>query len=280
MPNSFEIPLTDSMIQLYNMDCIKGMREHVDEGSVDVVVTSPPYNIGKKYNSYDDTILRGDYLDWLEEVAVEVKRCLQDDGSFFLNVGAKPTDPWVPFEVIGRMRKHFELQNVIHWVKSIAIEKGDTGNYPGLNGDIAVGHYQPVNSKRFLNQCHEYIFHLTKTGKVELDRLALGVKYQDKSNIKRWGHSDGKDVRCRGNTWFIPYKTIQNGDKERPHPASYPPKLAEMCIRLHGVERTKMVMDPFNGIGNTTRACVELGVGMVGFEVDEGYWEESVKVRI
>jgi len=126
-----------------------------------------------------------------------------------------------------------------------------------------------------LNQCHEYIFHLTKTGKVELDRLALGVKYQDKTNIRRWGHSDGKDVRCRGNTWFIPYKTIQNGDKERPHPASYPPKLAEMCIRLHGLERTKMVLDPFNGIGNTTRACVELGVGQVGFEVDEGYFEIS-----
>ena len=251
------------------------MREHVEDGSVDVAVTSPPYNIGKKYNSYDDTISRDEYLDWLEEVAVEVKRCLHDDGSFFLNIGAKPTDPWVPFEVVSRMRKHFELQNVIHWVKSIAIEKGDTGNYPGLNGDIAVGHYQPVNSMRFLNQCHEYIFHLTKTGKVPLDRLALGVKYQDKTNIKRWGHSDGKDVRCRGNTWFIPYKTINNGDKERPHPASYPPKLAEMCIRLHGLERVKMVLDQFNGIGNTTRACVTLGVGQVGFEVDEGYFETN-----
>ena len=140
MDRRFEKDIGASHIQLYNMDCVAGMRKHVEDGSIDVVVTSPPYNIGKKYNSYDDTVSREEYLIWMEEVGIELKRCLKDDGSFFLNMGGKPSDPWVPMEVAGVMRKHFELQNTIHWIKSISIERKDTGNYPGLNGDIAVGH--------------------------------------------------------------------------------------------------------------------------------------------
>jgi len=275
MTNPFIQDFGAFQIRLYNQDCLSGMRKYVETGSVDVVVTSPPYNIGKKYNSYDDSIDRKKYLDWLEDVAIEIKRCMKDDGSFFLNIGGKPSDPWVPFEVISRMRCIFILQNVIHWIKSIAIEKADTGNYPGLISDLAVGHYQPVNSKKYLNQCHEYIFHLTKTGEVEIDRLALGVKYQDKSNIARWRSGGKADLRCRGNTWFIPYKTIQNGDEDRPHPSSFPAKLAEMCIRLHGLDKTKMVLDPFNGIGNTTAACINLGISQVGFEIDTNYYQIS-----
>ncbi len=276
MDNIFTANIDSSHIELYRMDCLEGMREYVQDASIDVVVTSPPYNIGKKYNYYDDTVSRDAYLNWMEEIAVELKRCLKEDGSFFLNMGGKPSDPWVPMEVAGVMRRYFVLQNTIHWIKSIAIEKRETGDYPGLLEDIAVGHYQPVNSHRFLNQCHEYIFHLTKTGKLKIDRLALGVKYQDKSNIKRWNNGKGGDIRCRGNTWFIPYRTIRNGAVERPHPASFPPKLVEMCIKLHGLKRTKLVLDPFNGIGNTTEACVKLKLNMIGFEIDGVYFSEAV----
>jgi len=79
---------------------------------------------------------------------------------------------------------------VIHWIKSIAISQDDVGDYPGIEGDVAVGHYKPINSKRFINDCHEYIFHFTHKGNVRLDRLAVGVPYQDKSNIDRWAEKD------------------------------------------------------------------------------------------
>ena len=90
---------------------------------------------------------------------------------------------------------------------------------------VSRGHFKPISSQRFLNDCHEYIFHFTKSGRVEIDRLALGVPYQDKSNIARWSHTSGRDRRCRGNTWFIPYETIQSRQKERPHPATFPVEL-------------------------------------------------------
>jgi site-specific DNA-methyltransferase (adenine-specific) len=250
------------------------MREMLGDGSVCVIVTSPPYNLGIDYNGYDDTLSREDYLAWMNDWAIEVRRVLADQGSLFLNVGGKPRDPLVPFQLLEVMVRHFTLQNVIHWVKSIAILKNEVGKYPGIVSDVAVGHFKPISSHRFLNDCHEYIFHLTKKGNVPLDRLAVGVPYQDKSNIGRWKSAD-KDLRCRGNTWFIPYETIQCRDKERPHPATFPIELPMRCIRLHGIEKAGLVMDPFLGIGSSAIACSRLGVPFIGFEIAEEYYSQS-----
>jgi site-specific DNA-methyltransferase (adenine-specific) len=258
---------------LVNEDCIDGMGK-LDAGSIDVIVTSPPYNLGVRYGKYKDDQPRESYLLWLDEWADAAKRVLSDEGSLFLNIGAKPTDPLVPLQVLQVMTSgHFKLQNTIHWIKSIAIEKSEVGDYDGITQDVAVGHFKPINSPRYINDCHEYIFHLTKHGDVPLDRLAVGVAYQDKSNIARWGGK--RDVRCRGNTWFVPYKTIKSRDKDRPHPATFPPRVPEMCIRLHGLERVKTVLDPFLGLGNTALACDALGVDFIGFEIDPEYLKSA-----
>jgi site-specific DNA-methyltransferase (adenine-specific) len=191
-------------------------------------------------------------------------------------VGAKPTDPWIPLEVAQAARKHFKLQNTIHWVKSIAIDREAAGQNAGLERDMAVGHYKPINSDRFVNDCHEFIFHFTPGGRTKLDRRAVGVPYQDRSNIKRWA-AGGDGLRCRGNTWFIPYETIQSRDRDRPHPASFPPKVPEQCLRLHGIERAGLVLDPFMGLGSTAVAAARLGLDFVGIEMDEYYLQEAVK---
>ena len=262
---------------LYNEDCITGMRTRLAPGSVDAIVTSPPYNLGTSYKGYDDTMAREDYLQWTDRWATAAAETLNEDGSLFLNIGGKPSNPWGPFEVLVELRKHFTLQNVIHWVKSISIQKEDVGHYPGITGNVSVGHYKPINSPRYINDCHEYIFHLTKSGSISLDRLAIGVEYQDKSNIGRWGGADRPDRRCRGNTWFVPYKTIKSRDKQRPHPATFPVKIPKMCLQLHGVERTGLVLDPFIGIGNTAVACAELGLNCVGFEIENDYCAQAAQ---
>ncbi len=258
----------------YLKDCITGLKENVKDRSADVVVTSPPYNIGTSYGSYKDELPREKYLTWIEEVGIAVKQSLTDDGSFFLNIGNKLKDPWIAWDVAYVLRKYFVLQNVIHWVKSIAISKAQVGNYPNIAGDIAVGHFKPIMSNRFLNDCHEYIFHFTKYGDVHLDKLAVGVSYQDKTNIERWKATNKEDRRDRGNMWFIPYQTIQSRSKQRPHPATFPVKLPEMCIRLHG--NAKLVVDPFVGIGSAAIAAMRLGISFVGFEIDKEYLDATI----
>ena len=237
--------------------------------SVDLVVTSPPYNLGIKYGKYSDQTSRSAYLEWCGEWAAEIRRLLKTTGSFFLNVGASPSNPMLPHEIVLRWKDMFVLQNTIHWVKSISIED--------KAGEIrSHGHFKPISSKRFVHDCHEYIFHFTIDGKVPLDRLAIGVPYADKSNIGRWSHTGGEDLRCRGNTWFVPYQTIQSRQKERPHPATFPVQLAEWCIKLHGVARVQTMLDPFLGIGNSAIAAQCCSVKeFIGFEIDEEYLDEA-----
>jgi site-specific DNA-methyltransferase (adenine-specific) len=260
-----------TQFEIFAGDCVRGMKS-LKEQSVDVVVTSPPYNLGKEYSTYEDNKTPREYLKWCGEWLRELRRVIKPGGSFFLNLGSTSANPFFAFEVAAVAKKRFELQNTIHWIKSISIDKDD--------GTESSGHFKPINSARFLNDCHEYVFHFTPEGKTPLNRLAIGVPYADKSNIKRWAHTAGRDKRCRGNTWFIPYKTIQRRAKERPHPATFPTELAVKCIRLHG-RKEAVVLDPFLGIGHSAFAakeCPDLVSTFIGFDIDEEYVRVACEV--
>jgi site-specific DNA-methyltransferase (adenine-specific) len=262
-------------VVLWNADAIAELPRRVRRA--DVVVTSPPYNRGVRYSRYADDRPREEYLAWTGELGAAVERVLSPAGSFFLNVGASPSDPWLPWDVARAAGRPFVLQNVIHWVKSIAIDRRAAGRSAGLERDLALGHYKPLVSERYLHGAHEYIFHFTRSGAVPIDRLSIGIPYQDKSNVKRWGRT-ARDIRCRGNTWFLPYATIRSRSRDRPHPAPFPPELPEWCVRLHGVDRTRVVVDPFVGIGSSAVAAARLGVGFVGFDVDPEYLATAVRL--
>lgn len=249
-------------------DCLD-VLPGLGRASIGVVVTSPPYNLGTKYRSYEDTLPRRDYLRWTERWVREVTGTLAPGASLFLNVGAKPKDPWVAMDIAQVVRPYLQLQNTIHWVKSIVIERNAAGSGANLARDLAVGHYKPINSERFLNDCHEFIFHFTLFGATPLDRTAIGVAYQDQSNVGRWRKAAG-NRRCRGNAWFLPYETITNREKDRPHPATFPVRLPEYCLRLHGTNRAERVLDPFTGLGSTGVACARLGLDFGGDRTRQG----------
>ena len=63
----------------------------------------------------------------------------------------------------------------------------------------------------------------------------------------------------------------------RPHPATFPPRLPEMCLRLHGLERLEVVADPFLGLGSTAVACAQLGISFVGIEMDARYLNDAIE---
>lgn len=237
-------------------DCLSVMRR-MPIGSVDVVVTSPPYNLGLAYRSYKDSLSEENYLAWMEAICRKIARVMRDDGSFFLNIAGSSAQPWLPFELMVRLREIFNLQNHISWVKSIAV------------GEITYGHFKPVNSSRYVNRNHEHVFHLTKRGDVEIDRLGAGVPFTDKTNIPRRQH--GEDRRCRGDTWYIPYETVRSKTARFSHPSTFPVALPERCIRLHGVRSDMVVLDPFMGTGTSLIAAESLGVRGIGIESDTGY---------
>ncbi len=257
-----------TVIDLIHGDCLEGMKK-LPDGSVNLVVTSPPYNLGIKYDTYKDKADRTEFITWCLQWAAEIKRLMHPDASFFLNVGAAPKNPLLPHQLLlaltGGSDPLFILQNTFHWIKSITVETRG-------GQSVSAGHFKPINSKRYVNDCHEYVFHLTLSGNVPLERRAAGVPYADKSNIARWGHTGGEDKRCRGNAWFIPYDTISSRDKDRPHPATFPVGLVEQCIRIHGNAAQTTMLDPFNGIGTSALAARRMGVASyTGFDIDAGY---------
>lgn len=283
---------------IHLQDCVAGMLA-LPAKSVDIVTTSPPYNLGIAYGTYRDNKPRQEYLTWLSEVFRAVKHCLKDNGHFWLNVGYSNIDPWVGMDVAQVAREHFVLQNNFNWVKSITID------------DVTTGHFKPINSERFANPTWEHLFHFTKTGEVPCDKLAVGVPYMWDCNIdntgrikgrlaKRLGYANIKDfnqratdddrvkfeaelavklanqkpkaeTRCRGNSWFVPYDTIANREKHRgSHPATFPVALIENCIRFSGVTQGVLV-DPFMGSGTSAIAAVNCGIDYIGYDIDQDY---------
>jgi site-specific DNA-methyltransferase (adenine-specific) len=283
---------------IHLQDCVQGMLA-LPEKSVDIVATSPPYNLGIAYGTYQDNKPRQEYLAWLDTVFAAVKHCLKDDGHFWLNMGYSNVDPWVGMDVGNVARNHFVLQNNFTWVKSITIN------------DVTTGHFKPINSERFANPTWEHLFHFTKTGNVVCDKLAVGVPYMWDCNIdnsarikgrmaKKYGFKDIKDfkknatdavkeqfelavaeklskqkpkpdTRCRGNSWYIPYDTIANREKHRgSHPATFPVALIEQCIKFSGVKEGVLV-DPFMGSGTSAIAAIRQDIDYIGFDIDKDY---------
>jgi len=235
-------------------DCLEVLKTF-EPNSIDTIITSPPYNLGIKYNTYNDKIESEKYLTLIENVFTECKRVLTDTGSIFLNIGGTNVDPFVPYNVIFRLKEFLVLQNNIIWIKSISIDKD------------SYGHYQPINSLRFLNNMYEHIFHLTKNGKVTINRKAIGVPFKYKCNME--AKTVTEDIRCRGNTWFIPYETIQTKSQRGDHPATFPKKLVEWCIKL---SNGKTILDPFLGTGTTLMVSRDLNCKGIGIEIDEKYF--------
>jgi site-specific DNA-methyltransferase (adenine-specific) len=191
-------------------------------------------------------------------------RVLSDKGHFFLQMGGTSKRPLIPYEVVQEaLAAGFVLQNEVTWVKNITVAGRSSGQF------------KPINSLRFLNNTNERIFHLTKNGEVPIDRLAVGVPFEYASNSARWEHKS--TTLCDGNSWFIPYETIQSKADRANHPAVFPVALPERCIRLSGIPKGSLVLDPFCGSGTTLMACKNLGMRGIGFEISTAYCDAARK---
>jgi len=250
-------------------DCLKHMAT-TPPGSVAAVVTSPPYNLAKKYSSYGDNRPLDEYLAEQGNAAELIARLLKSDGHLFLNVGWNTKHPLRAVQVMQEYARHLNLQQPIVWTKSLALDGASLPKHlREAMHDRTVGHFNSATSDFFLNQTAEMIWHFSPTGKSSVDRLSIGVPYVWADQPARFGHN--RELHCRGNTWHIPYKTTQSQADRDFHPASFPVALAVRCLKLAGLKPGDLVLDPFAGTGATLLAAQQLGLSAIGIEIAAGY---------
>ncbi len=230
------------LYKLYNQDFLIG-AELLDDESINLIVTSPPYKDSDGF-SYP----------WMRKIWVEMRRLLSKDGLIFLNFGHLAEDKFRPFKVCEQaLELGFQLNETITWKKN---------------------HYRPIQGKKRLNNLTEFIFVLHKGKMRDLDRLAIGVPYKDKSNVKRF--ANGRDLKCRGNHWEINYETIQN-KKDKLHNDRFPLELPLNCIKLANLKEDDTICDPFLGSGTTACAAKICNKKFIGFEINNKNFEIALK---
>ena len=254
------------MIKLLHGDCSKIINS-LSKKTVDLIITSPPYNIGINYNNYNDK--RIDYVEWLSKIFNDCCELLKDDGHLFINLSSSKTDPFTSYKIAEKIK--WKLQNNIIWAKSVEID----GYVRGYN--------TPTSSKRYLKNGWEHLFHFTKLGETKIDLENCGVPYNNKyNNDKRMFKKTGRTWTSTTNCWHYTYQSKAtkkitkeiSGDKK--HPAIYPKKLVDKCIKMSGIKKG-LVLDPFVGTGTTGLAAKENNLNFIGIDIDKDYLEFAQK---
>lgn len=242
---------------------------------VSAVFTSPRYNAGIRYEACRDHTPSQVFYEEGRALARFLDYVLCPGGQALINVApvmedAKEMLCWIALGLLhvpeGEQRPLWEVENWFTWAKS--------GTTPGPQGEHSWGHFAPSAHAHRVHQTWEWVLQLKRTREAprDLDKLAIGTPYVDKSNLKRYGHT--RDLRCRGNLWAIPYRTKT---KKSPHPAQFPLELPEWGLALLGLGKDDLVLDPFGGVGNTGLACAKLGLRFTGVDLGLGYCREATK---
>lgn len=246
----------DEDILLYNGDSLE-LMPHLP-AVFDLTVTSPPYNIGKEY----ETILPlADYIKWSQAWISLVHNCTADHGAFWLNLGYVPVDgrakamplPYLLWDVVP-----FHLIQEVVW------------NYgAGVAGRLF---FSPRNEKFlwYVKDQDNYVFNLD-------DVRDPNVKYPNqKKNGKLKCNPIGKNPT---DVWQIPKVTSgeNRSSKERTaHPAQFPVSLISRII-LASSNNGDVVFDPFVGSGSTIEAAIRHRRQVVAIEINRDYVETAVQ---
>jgi site-specific DNA-methyltransferase (adenine-specific) len=227
--------------KIYNESCLDGLKK-ITNNCCNIIVTSPPY---KNSDNYSEELIYNCFS--------ELYRVLKSNSLFFLNFGHLKEDKFRPFRVCQiALECGFKLSDTITWIKN---------------------HFTPLNGNKNLNNLTEFIFILYKGEMPNLNRLSIGVSYQDLSNAKRY--NNGLNLRCGGNVWYINIPTITN-KSQRLHKDEFPLELPLKCIKLSGI-KSGILLDPFAGSATACLAAKQLGLDYIGFEKNKDYYDISNK---
>lgn len=238
--------------EIHPGDCLAWLRTLPDE-SVDLVVSSPPYNIGKEYESRRALTV---YLNEQQEVLAECVRVLKSTGSIFWQVGAYSDGKGslIPLDVrFFPMLEDLGLtpRNRIMWVRQ-----------------------HGLHARNKFSSRHETVLWFTKgdSYKFDLDPIRVPQKYQNK---KSWRGDNKGELTCNpmgknpGDIWIF-QNVKHNHEEQTVHPAQFPEDMIARIV-LSTTEPGDVVLDPYMGTGTVAVVARDHDRHYVGAELDPGY---------
>ncbi|RLI74016.1 site-specific DNA-methyltransferase [Archaeoglobales archaeon] len=221
----------------------KEVLEKLPDNCIHLMVTSPPYNVGKEY---DEDLTLGEYLDFLGDILKELYRTLVWGGRVCFNVANLGRKPYIPlhayliqvFERIGYL-----MRGEIIWHKGNSVAGSST----------AWGSWQSA-ANPVLRDVHEYILVFSKGS------------FKREKKGKKDTISKEEFIEFTRSVWNFPPASA----KDVGHPAPFPVELPYRCIQLYTFEGD-VVLDPFVGSGTTCIAAIMSKRHFIGIDINEEY---------
>jgi site-specific DNA-methyltransferase (adenine-specific) len=245
------------MIKLYNKDLLKVKKKEVPP--VNLIVTSPPYNVGIEYDTHKDTMTYTEYLGWCKVWLTSMFDVLAEDGRMCINIPFSVTPEHlnevegaedINYPVVADYIKICEAVGFKYW-RTVVWEKN-------ISNKTCWGSWRSAGAP-FMRDPSE----------------AILIFYKGDWKRKTDGTStiSAKEfMMLTKNVWQFRPETNSS------HPAAFPIELPEKCIKLLSYKEDT-IMDPFMGSGTTGDAAVRLGRSFVGVEMSAEYFE-GAKDRI
>jgi len=241
------------MINLMHGDCLELMKS-IPDGSVDMVLTSPPYNIGKEYEKREPIDV---YVEAQREYIHECVRVVSPNGAICWQVGNYVSQGEVlPLDILLYdifKKKGMALRNRIVWT---------------------FGH--GLHCKNRFSGRYETVLWFTKSNdyKFNLDSVRVPSKYPQKRHYKgpKKGQLSGNPLgKNPSDVWEIG-NVKHNHPEKTSHPCQFPEELCERLV-LAMTNEGDSILDPFMGSGTTGVAAKNLNRSFIGIELDEGYFQ-------
>ncbi|MGA9755296.1 MAG: site-specific DNA-methyltransferase [Desulfobaccales bacterium] len=237
-----ENPIPPEYLNTIQVKSSEAMAE-IPDNSVHLMVTSPPYNVGK---DYDEDLTLEEYLEFLIKVWREVHRVLVPGGRACINIanlGRKPYIPLHAYIIQGMVEMGFLMRGEIIWNKAAS-----------ASPSTAWGSWRsPANPT--LRDVHEYILIFSKAG------FSRKNPAKNRATISR-----EEFLELTKSVWTFPAVSARSIG----HPAPFPVALPYRLIQLYTYEGD-VVMDPFMGSGQTAIAALQGNRHYIGCEIEAEY---------